>query len=410
MRHVIVGTGIAGTLAAETIRKFDSNSSITMIGGEPFFPYCRPMISMLMEGSIAPEEMAIRETGDFRSRGIELLLGESVQEINTEERELETVRGKVIPFDRLLVATGANPVKIEVDGCDLANIFSVRSRKDVENIVKILPNVSDALVVGGGLVGLKAGHALTARGIRVTMVEKLGHVLPLVVDGKAGAVIAQKLSETGIVSRTGGMVTAFDGNGQVQEASLNDGSTVSCDLVIVAVGSRPAVSLLEKSSIKIDEGVQVNSYLETCVEGVYAAGDVAQAMDVALNRGKVTAVWPVAAEQGIVAGMNMAGRRVTYRGSVGRNVVRIEDLDILTGGVVNPQPDEGYEVVEDENRRLKTYRKLVFKGDVLKGVVMLNQVEKGGVFLSMIQHQIPVTLEKEQLLDPNFDFCQLMPD
>lgn len=408
MRHVIVGSGIAGTLAAETIRKFDSNSSITMFGSEPFFPYCRPMISMLLEGSITPEEMAIRKGDDFRSQDIELLLGESVREVNMPDRRVETEQGKVIPFDRLLVATGADPAELQVEGCDLANIFTMRDREDVERLLKVLPEVKSVLIVGGGLVGLKIAHALVAKGKKVTMVEKLGHPLPLVVDRKSGAKITKKLEELGITARMGVTVSAFGGNGRLREAFLDDGAKVVADLAVIAVGSRPAVSFLEKSAMKVEQGIMVDSYLETEVEGVFAAGDVAQAMDVALNRQKVNAIWPVAVEQGIVAGLNMAGRRVVYRGSMGRNVVRIGGLDVLTGGLVNPPSNEGYEVFEDENRRRKTYRKLVFKGDILKGLVMLNRVEKGGILLSMIQSQLPVKIEKERMFDHGFDFSQFL--
>jgi len=409
MRHVIVGTGIAGTLAAETIRKLDPKCSITLLGSEPFYPYCRPMTSMLLEKKITPEEMVIREASDFRSRDIELLLGEAVREIDTAERKVETEQGKVIPFDRLLIATGADPVKIQVDGCDLRNIFCLRKWKDAEAISEILPDVRSALVVGGGLVGLKAAQALLARGTKVVMVEKLAHPLPLVVDGKSGAAISQRLEEMGVMLKMGVTVASLAGNGFVKEASLDDGSRVPCDLVVVAVGSRPAVSFLEEGAVGVDQGIHVDSYLETDVEGVYAAGDVAEAVDVVLNRRKVNAIWPVAVEQGITAGMNMAGRRVAYRGSMARNVLRIGDLDVLTGGLVNPPPEEDYEVLQDEDMRRKTYRRLVFRGDVLKGLVMLNQVEKGGTVLSIIQRQIPVSMEKERLLEPGFDFSQLLP-
>jgi len=409
MRHVIVGTGIAGTLAAETIRKLDPKSSITLLGRETFYPYCRPMISMLLEGKITPEEMVIREASDFRSRDIELLLGESVQEVSTVERKVETEQGQVIPFDRLLIAIGADPVGIEADGCDLCNIFSMRRWKEAEAIVEVLPDVRSALVIGGGLVGLKAAQALIHRGVRVVMAEKLAYPLPLVVDPKSGAVISRRLENMGIALKMEATVSAFEGNGLVKEAVLDDGSRVSCDLVVIAVGSRPAVSFLEKGTIAVDEGIHVDSYLETGVEGIYAAGDAAEAMDVVLQRRKVNAVWPVAVEQGITAGMNMAGRRVRYRGSMGRNVLRIGDLDVLTGGLVNPPPGEDYEILEDEDPRRGTYRKLVFQGNFLKGLVMLNRVEKGGILLSMIQNQIPVSIEKQRLLDPGFDFSQLLP-
>jgi nitrite reductase (NADH) large subunit len=409
MRHVIVGTGIAGTLAAETIRKLDPKSSITLLGREPFYPYCRPMTTMLLEGRIVPEEMVIREADDFRSQDIQLLLGEPVQKIDIAERKVETEQGKVIPFDRLLIAAGADPIDLKVDGSDLGNIFCLRKWKDAEAISEVLRDVRSALVVGGGLVGLKAAQALIHRDIRVVMVEKLAYPLPLVVDPKSGAVISGRLENMGIALKMGTTVSAFGGNGMVKEAVLDDGSKVSCDLVVIAVGSRPAVSFLEKGAVAVDQGIHVNSYLETDVEGVYAAGDVAEAMDVVLHRRKVNAIWPVAVEQGIAAGINMAGRRVRYKGSMGRNVLRIGDLDILTGGLVNPPPDEDYEVLEDEDPRRKTYRKLIFQGDILKGLAMLNRVEKGGILLSMIQNQIPVSMEKERLFDPGFDFSQLLP-
>jgi nitrite reductase (NADH) large subunit len=409
MKHVIAGTGIAGTLAAETIRKLDPESSITLLGGEPFYPYCRPMSAMLLEGKIAPEEMVIRKADDFRSLDIELLLGDPVQGVDPVERKVETEQGKVISFDRLLIATGADPVAIGVDGCDLGNIFPMRKWEEVEAISQVLPDVRSALVVGGGLVGLKAAQALVHRGKRVVMAEKLTHPLPLVVDQKSGAVISQHLETMGIELKVGTTVSAFDGNKVVKEAVLKDGSKVSCDLVVIAVGSRPAVSFLEKGAAAVDQGIHVDSHMETAMEGIYAAGDVAEAMDVVLNRRKVNAIWPVAVEQGIAAGMNMAGRRVPYRGSMGRNVLRIGELDVLTGGLVNPLPEEEYDVLEDENPRRNTYRKLVFQGDILKGLVMLNRIEKGGILLSMIQNQMPINVEKEKLFDPGFDFSQLLP-
>lgn len=409
MKHVIAGTGIAGTMAAEAIRKLDPDASITLIGDEPFLPYCRPMISMLLEGSILPGRMAIREVDDFRSLDIELLSGERVSLIHTREKSLETTTGKTIPFDRLLIATGANPVDIKADGSHLANILSMRNRGHVEAMLEALPEVHNTLIIGGGLVGLKAAHALIGRGVKVTMVEKLAHPLPMVADRKSGSVIAQRLEAMGIALKMGATVTAFEGNGRVREALLDDGSRAPCDLVVVAVGSRPAVPSIEEGRIRVGQGILVDDFLETDEKGIYAAGDVAEAFDVVFGLKKVNGIWPVAAEQGVVAGMNMAGGNVPYQGGMGRNVVRVGDLDMLSGGLVNPPPDGPYEVLEDEDRRRKTYRKLVFEGDVLKGLVMLNRVEKGGILLALMKRQMPITLSKEMLFDPRFDFSMLLP-
>ena len=409
MKHAIVGTGIAGTLAAESIRRVDPNASITLIGDEPYPPYCRPMISMLLEGSIPPERMAIRGANDFRSLNIDLLTGERVSLIHPKEKNLETAKGKIISFDRLLIATGADPVESKADGSHLRNIFTMRNRSHVEAMLEVMPEVRSSLIIGGGLVGLKAAHALNRRGISVTMVEKLDHPLPLVTDRKCGYAVLRSLEAMGIALRMSVTVAAFEGNGRVSEALLYDGSRVSCDLVVLAAGSTPAVPSIKEGRIRMGRGILVDDFLETDEKGIYAAGDVAEAMEVISGQKKVNAIWPVAAEQGVVSGMNMVGRNVPYQGAIGRNVVRIGDLDMLSGGLINPPPEGSYEILENEDLRRKTYRKLLFEEDVLKGLVMLNRIEKAGVLLSLMKRRMPITVSKERLLDPGFDFCQLLP-
>jgi nitrite reductase (NADH) large subunit len=136
---------------------------------------------------------------------------------------------------------------------------------------------------------------------------------------------------------------------------------------------------------------------------------VAESLDVAWNESRVNPIWPVAAEQGLIAGMNMAGRKVAYPGSLGRNVFRIGDVDLLTGGRVNPSTDGSFTVLTTEDRRRNTYRKLVFQNDILVGLVMVNAIEQGGVLLSLIHRKTPVTIRKEILIDPSFNFSTLLP-
>jgi nitrite reductase (NADH) large subunit len=408
MKYLIIGNGIAGLQAAETIRRYDPDSAITLIGGETFPPYCRPMISLLLEGSITPEKMIIRDEDFYKSFRIEPVVGEWVQGIDVEKKEVYTAEGSTYPFDRLLIASGAAPQAADMEGADLNRIFFMRNESDVKKIIDSLEGPKKALVLGCGLVGLKAAQGLLHRGLEVTVVEKLAHPLPITVDEKAGQMITQTLESMGINLRMDSQVVAFEGNGVVKEAHLADGSKVRTDIVIIAIGVLPSISFVPTKQIRVDSGIVVNEYLETTVPDVYAAGDVVECMDVAHNKMRVNAVWPVAVEQGVIAGTNMAGRRVSYKGSLGRNVFRISDMDLLAGGVTSASPDEGYTYRSMEDYRNKRYRKLVFQDGFLVGLVMVNDIEQGGVFLSLIQQKIPINIPENNLLQPSFNFSQLI--
>jgi NAD(P)H-nitrite reductase large subunit len=408
MKHLIIGNGIAGVQAAETIRRYDPDSAITLIGGETFPPYCRPMISLLLEGSIPAEKMIIRDEDFYTSLRIEPVIGDWVQAIDVEKKEVYTAEGKTHPFDRLLIASGADPQVIDIEGADLNKIFSMRNESDVKKIIHSLEGAKKALVLGCGLVGLKAAQGLLHRGLEVTVVEKLSHPLPITVDEKAGQMITERLESMGINLRMESQAVAFEGNGVVREAHLADGSKIPTDMVVVAIGVRPSISFVPTEQIRVDAGILVNEYLETTAPDIYAAGDVVECMDVARNEMRVNAIWPVAAEQGVIAGTNMAGRWVSYKGSLGRNVFRISDMDLLAGGMVSPSPEEGCTSRSMEDYRNKRYRKLVFQDGTLVGLVMVNDIEQGGVLLSLIQQKIPINIPEDNLLQPSFNFSQLI--
>jgi nitrite reductase (NADH) large subunit len=409
MKHLIIGNGIAGVQASEVIRKLDPDCEITLIGEENFLPYSRPMIGLLLEGRIPADFMVIRKDDFFRSLRIRHHMAERVEQVVPERREARISTGKTYLFDRLLIATGADPLTIKAEGMDLKNIFFMRNEAHVSRIAQALPKAERALVIGCGLVGLKAAQALRQRGLEVAVVEKMGHPLPLVADPRGADIISKVLNRMGLKILTNTEVRAFEGKGKVERAVLSDGSKISCDLVVMAVGFRPAISFMPAGSVRVRDGILVNRYLETDIKGVYAAGDVAESLDVAWNESRVNPIWPVAAEQGLIAGMNMAGRKVAYPGSLGRNVFRIGDVDLLTGGRVNPSTDGSFTVLTTEDRRRNTYRKLVFQNDILVGLVMVNAIEQGGVLLSLIHRKTPVTIRKEILIDPSFNFSTLLP-
>lgn len=407
MSYVILGNGVAGVHAAESIRELDPNGKITMISDEVFPPYCRPMISMVLEGSVPPEKLPIRPSSFYEELKIEPVLGNRVSAVDVDNRAV-SVNGKDYPYDKLLIATGADPRRIKAEGLELKNIFFMRTETHVRQMLATLPTARKALVLGGGLVGFKASYGLLRRGIKVTMLIRSGYPLSMQVDPEAGRMIWDELKVHGLDVRLGVETTAFEGKDTVTKAHLSDGTFLSCDMVVIGKGVFPARGFIPKEKIKTDAGIVVDEHMETSVPGVFAAGDVAESIDIARKSPWVNAIWPEAVAQGRIAGMNMAGRRTAYKGSLSRNVIRIFDMDVMTAGLITPPNAEGFDILKVADSRAKTYRKMVFRGDRLVGMVMVNAIEQGGVLMALIQSETPIKLPREALLRPSFNFKQLM--
>jgi len=408
MQYVILGNGVAAIHAAEAIRSLDAHGPITMISDEVLDPYCRPMISMVLEGSATPEKLPIRDAGFYADLGITAVLGTRASAIDVDNRAV-AVDGKCYPYDKLLIASGADPRRIKAAGLELGNIFFMRTETHVRQMLAALPQVRRALVLGGGLVGFKASYGLLRRGIAVTMLIRSGYPLSMQVDAEAGRLIADELKAHGLAVRVGVEAEAFEGAGRVSGARLSDGSRVGCDMVVIGKGVFPARGFVPKDKIRVDAGILVDDHMQTSAPGVYAAGDVAESIDIARRTPWVNAIWPEAVAQGRIAGMNMAGHPAAYPGSLGRNVIRIFGLDVMTAGLVAPAESEGLDVYSVTNARARTHRKLIFKEDRLVGMVLVNSIEQGGVLTALIQSATPVRAPREALLRPGFNFRQLLP-
>ncbi len=409
MKYVIIGNGVAGITAAESVRQYDPRGDISIIADETFPPYCRPMISHLLEGAVPREKLPIRGKDFYEKNRITPVLGTRASSLDTERRIVVDENGQKHSYDRLLLACGADPRDIRAEGQDLENIFFMRNIGQVNKMISSLPRVENALVLGGGLVGFKAAYSLLRRGISVTMLIRSGYPLSMQVDETAGEMIQKVLQENGLTVRTGVSVEAFEGNGRVSKALLSDGNRISCDMAIIGKGVFPAHGFVPTDRIRTDAGILVDGHMQTSQPGVYAAGDVAEYFDLARQRHWVNAIWPEAVSQGRVAGMNMAGQPISYRGSLSRNVIRMFDTDIMSAGRVSPRDlDDNCRTAAAFDPKRNTYRKLVFEENILVGFVMINHIEQGGVLTSFIQSRMPVDIPERSLLDPGFNFSRLM--
>jgi NAD(P)H-nitrite reductase large subunit len=220
--------------------------------------------------------------------------------------------------------------------------------------------------------------------------------------------IMNELRAHGLTVQVGVSVTAFEGNGRVSRALLDNGTQLACDLVVIGKGVLPSLDFVPRDRMDVDLGIVVDETLQTSVPGIYAAGDVAESIDIARQRRWVNAIWPEAATQGRVAGLNMAGRRMCYPGSLSRNVMRVYGLDVMTLGHANPEAGQGLRRISTGGPQQGYYRSLIFHGEVLVGAVLINRIEQGGILRALIENQVPVSLPDDVLMAPGFNFSKLL--
>lgn len=405
MNYVIIGNSAAGVACVEAIRSRDKKSKITIISEETYHIYSRCLLSYYLAGDIKEEKLVYRTDDFYKENNVETMIGSLCEKVLPKEKTVKLKGGGSVKFDSLLIATGARSKFPDMKGAEKDGFLGLRTIKDAGLLLSRLKNVKTAAILGGGLIGLKAAYGISAHKKDVRVIVKSNQVLSQVLDKKAGAIFQDWIAKKGISIMTGLEALEVLGKSAVEGVRLDNGKTLDCQMVIVGKGVLPNTEIVKDTGIKIGEGIMVDEHLATSVDSIYAAGDVAQARDRITGETGIHALWPIAVEEGRIAGLNMAGEKAVYDGSMGMNAVEFFGLPLVSMGLARPK--EGLEELTCEDKARNIYKKVVLKGNVIVGMIFVGDIRSAGVIGGLIKNRIDISSVKDALLDERFDFAKI---
>ena len=380
MRYVIIGGSAAAIGCIEGIRSVDKTGEIILITRETEWNYSRPLISYLLEGKTTRDKMWCRPDSFFTRNGVTVKAGVLATALDAGDRTVRLSTGERLAYDRLLAATGSRPFVPPIPGLEtVERTFCFQTLSDASALAEALRPESRVLILGAGLTGVKCAEGIRGLCAQIAIADLAPRVLPAVLDDTAAAMVQARMEEKGVRFYLNDSAAAFRGN----TARLQSGTELEFDVLVTAVGVRPNTQLVADAGGAVDRGILVDGRCATTLPDVYAAGDCAQGYDAVSGEKRMLLLWPNAMLQGETAGINMAGGRADYTQGIALNASGVFGLHMITAG--------SYEGESFTVQRDGSYKRLVTADGVLKGVIMVGDVSRAGIYTDLIRKKKPLS-------------------
>jgi nitrite reductase (NADH) large subunit len=392
--YLIIGNGVAGTTAAENIRKHDEDGTITIITNEDVPFYYRVRLNDLISGEISEQDLIVKNEQWYEDLHIDLLLDMKVKKADPEKKEIIIEEKMTLSYNKLLVATGSHSFIPPIKGANKQGVFALRSIQDAHDIAAYAHGIDDVVLIGGGLLGLEAGNALRKLGKNVVVVEFFPRLLPRQLD-MDGADRLQKLMEgMGFSFKLGAKTQEIKGLDKTTGVLLEGGEMLSAQMVVVSAGVRPNMEWAKSLGLDHDKGIKVDNFMRTSQSDVYAAGDVAE------FRGIPYGIWPAAMEQGKIAGTNMAGGEMIYDGTTMANTLKVVGIDLASAGNIDAENKYETRIASTDT----TYKKIVLEDNQIIGCIMLGDTKGFNKITQAMTGKKDVSKIKDQIFSEGFDY------
>ena len=391
-RHVILGNSAAALSAIKAIRDNDSNSEITLISAENLYAYSPVLLTYYVSNKIKRKDIFLADQRFYQDYCVDLILGNKATGVDPDNQQVKLADGGIVGYDKLLIATGSSPKRLGIKGEDEEGVFTLKTMDHADKLVKRSARMKKVVIIGGGLIGLQVANALFKDGRKITIVIGSKQPLSQNVDPSCAENVCQGIMDCG-------MLILFESNPisikRVKKkliVELNSDRNLKADAVVIGKGVNPNMQLVQESGIEVNRGILVDDFMRTNIPNVFAAGDVAEGMNLITGERQVIATWPNACSQGNTAGINMAGGESKFSGLNG-NVCSLMGRTVASVGVTRPENDDYEEVVyRDTGKGL--YRKLVWnKRDEIVGAILMGKAEDIGIITNFIRCRVKIPRE-----------------
>lgn len=397
MRVIIIGNGLAGTIAAKTLREQDRTVEIDVFADEKYHYYPRPNLIEFLAGNLPLERIFAFPEEWYSEQNVNVHLEKPGIRIFPDSKEIEVAGGKREKYDFLVLANGSLAFVPPIKGAEKQGVFTLRTLDDAFEILDYLKDRRRVTVIGGGLLGLETARAVKSRDVKVEVVEFFGHLLPRQLDPQGGSLLKGQIEKMGINVHLGLACEEVLGQDSVTDLRFKGGREIQTDVALVAAGVRPNLRIAQEAGLETDRGLVVDDYLQSSHPDIWAAGDITQ------HAGRVYGIIPASFNQARIAALNVLGQRQKYEGTIPSNTLKVVGIDLTSVGMVNPE-DESFEELRVENADKGTYKKIVVKNGEVCGLICIGTKKGVSEISRLISRKANVEKWKDSLLEDDFDY------
>jgi NAD(P)H-nitrite reductase large subunit len=406
MSVLVLGAGGAGISAVQAIRSVNKKIDINLVSREDYFPYSLCGLPDFIAGEISTKVLNRLEPDFFTKNNINMMFGKEALKVDASKKivyfkNLNNNKKESIEFNKLLIAIGSKPIVPPISGLNKKQVHIISDLESCKNIIKGLKKAKKIAVIGGGFIGIECAQAINQRKKEVYVIEILDRILANLFDKEISCIAQEMLEGQGINFILGSQGKEIIGKDVVESIKHSIG-ILDCDMVLLTAGVKPNVDLVKNSKIKVNQGIIVNEFMETSVENIYAAGDIAESFDCICGKQDLKATWSNAVEQGHVAGLNIAGKRCKYPGFQSYNIIHINDVPFLSMGKVTNLPKNHSELV---SKGIDSTKKVFIHKNKILGMEFVGDMTNSGHLFSMINKESAIKGDNKKILSNYFQYC-----